>query len=113
MICDLAEVYHVYDYRELPVNTLATLVTGLRADSRTKMAINGAKVPTETLILAMIYDKLSQWIWMNTKDGQKRRNEPKSLVELFTSEPKESQVESFDTPEEFDRARQQILNGGG
>lgn len=111
MICDLAETYHIYNYRGLPVPTLATLVAGLRADSRTKMEINGAKAPTETLIMAMVYDKLSQWIWMNSKDGRKGINPPKSLVKLITSEPKRSTVTAYESGEDFDRARQRIIGG--
>lgn len=112
MICDLAETYHIYDYRELPVKTLATLVSGLRADSRVKMAINGAKVPTDTLLIAMIYDKLNLWIWGHTKDGSKKRNPPKSLVELLAHKEKKQDHESFETGEDFDAARRRIISGG-
>lgn len=111
MICDLAETYHVFNYRELPVKLLATLVAGLRADSRIKMAINGTKVPTETLIMASIYDRLNQWIWMNTKDGRDGANEPKSLVEALTSAEKENDLVSFDNGEDFDAAYQRIIGG--
>lgn len=112
MICDLAETYHIYDYRRLPVTTLAVFVAGLRANSRTKMEINGTRVPNETLIMAMTYDKLSRWVWMNSKDGAKGVNPPKSLAELLTAEPKEKDVVSFDDGDEFDRAYQRITQGG-
>lgn len=111
MICDLAETYHVFNYRELPVKLLATLVAGLRADSRTKMEINGAKAPTNTLIMAMIYDKLNQWVWLNSKEGRKGQNEPPSLVKLLTDKPKESKVQSYDSGEDFDLAYQRIVGG--
>lgn len=108
MICDLAETYHVFNYRELPVKLLATLVVGLRANSRTKMAINGMKVPMETLLMASIYDRLNCWIWMNTKDGRKKKNPPKSLAEMLSSE-KEKTNESFDSGEAFDEAYRRII----
>jgi hypothetical protein len=112
MICDLAETYHVFNYRELPVKLLATLVSGLRADSRTKMAINGTKVPTNTLLLAMIHDDLMRWMWMNTKDGRHQRNEPKSLAQqIMNPKPKEKDVVSFETGEDFDKARAKIIGG--
>lgn len=34
LLCDLAETYHIYSLRGLPARTLATLVSGLRADAR-------------------------------------------------------------------------------
>lgn len=34
LICDLAETYHVLDYRALPLKTAAALASGLRADAR-------------------------------------------------------------------------------
>lgn len=111
MICDLAETYHIYNYRELPVSLLATLVAGLRANSRTKMAINGTKIPMETLLMASIYDRLNSWIWMNTKEGRKGQNPPKSLLQMMTTEKKE-QNESFETGAEFDEAYQRIIRGG-
>ncbi len=111
LICDLAETYHIFNYRELPVDLLATLVTGLRQNSRVKMAINGTKVPTDTLIMALIYDKLSQWVWMHTKDGRKGMNPPSSLAKMLSEEKKEKTVRSFDSGEEFDAMRKRIIEG--
>lgn len=111
MICDLAETYHVFNYRELPVKLLATLVAGLRADSRTKMEINGAKAPTNTLIMALIFDKLNQWVWLNSKEGRKGVNPPPSLVEKLTSEPKQPKIQSYDSGDDFDAAYQRIIGG--
>ena len=111
MVCDLAETYHIYDYTKLPVQTLATFVTGLRQDSRTKMAINGMRVPTNTIIMAMTYDRVNQWLWMNSKDGRRNRNKPKSLAEALTSEPKEKTIEVFESGEEFDAMLKKIKEG--
>ena len=41
LICDLAETYHIYDMRSLPLQTVATLSAGLRDDSRIKMKAGG------------------------------------------------------------------------
>ena len=111
MICDLAETYHVFNYRELPVKLLATLVSGLRADSRVKMAINGTNVPTTTLIMAMTYDRINQWVWMNTKDGRRNKNKPASLAEALMAKPKEKTHEVFDSGEEFDAMLKKIKEG--
>ena len=34
LICDLAETYQIYDYRRLPVQTVAVFSLGLRDNSR-------------------------------------------------------------------------------
>lgn len=47
MICDLAEYYHIYDYKQLPVETLAILVYGLRDNSRIKMIIAESNITLE------------------------------------------------------------------
>lgn len=48
LICDLAETYHVFNYRELPVKLLATLSVGLRADSRIKLKISDMLLQKES-----------------------------------------------------------------
>ena len=111
MVCDLAETYHVYDYRKLPVETLVAFVTGLKADSRTKMAINGMRVPTNTLIMAMVYDRITQWVWMNSKDGRKGKNKPSSLAEVLSSTPKEKTIEVFESGADFDAMLKRIKEG--
>lgn len=34
LICDLAETYHILDYKQLPLRTVAVLASGLRQDAR-------------------------------------------------------------------------------
>lgn len=59
LLCDLAETYHIYDLRELPVETLAALSFGLREDSRIKMKIAGVRYVPAELLLAGICDNIS------------------------------------------------------
>lgn len=110
MVCDLAEYYHIYNYRELPVNYLATLVAGLRADSRTMQAISGTKFPLDITLLAAILDNVSILVWSKTKDAQKGRNKPKSVLEQLTTEKKPSKIVAFNSGADFDRAREAILD---
>lgn len=107
VICDFAETYHIYDYRGLPLRYAAVLASGLRDDSRIKMKMTKASVPTDTLLRAVIADAVNLLVWINTKDGQKGRHRPKSLVELMT-QPQENSIVSFHTIEEFERARRMI-----
>src|SRR5699024_11907585 len=51
LICDLAETYQIYDYRQLPPTRVAVFSIGLRDDSRIKMKASGQLVPMETLLL--------------------------------------------------------------
>ena len=58
LICDFAEEYHIYDFRNLPARTAAILAAGLRGDSRTKLKMSGLKYPVYVYLLAGIFDRL-------------------------------------------------------
>lgn len=107
LICDLAETYHIYDYRTIRPSMLATLAVGLRDNSRIKMKIIGEKVDINTQLLATIADRLSILIWQKTEDGHKGRNKPVSILESFNSKPKDNF--GFNTVEEFEAERKRIL----
>lgn len=106
LICDLAETYHIYDYKTLPAMLVASLAVGLRDDSRIKMKLSGAKAPTEIILLASMVDKLNLLVWAKTKDAEKGRNRPKSLLSIFY--PKETNNTTYRTGEEFLKARKQL-----
>ena len=105
LICDLAETYNILDYRALPARLLATLCCGLRDDSRIKIKLSGAKVPTDTLLLASAVDKLSFLAWSRTKDAEEGRNRPGSIVNILTGHTEEKDIMSFETAEEFETAK--------
>ena len=81
---------------------------GLRDDSRVKMEIAGIKITLEQTLLARIADDLSFQSWAQTKDGQKNRNRPKSVLKTLLEEKREDQHETFLTPEDFDKAWEKI-----
>lgn len=112
LICDLAEVYHIYDYESLPVKTVATFSLGLRAESRIKQKMSGSKVPLDTQLLALAVDSLNTLVWFRTEDGQKNRNRPKSVYRLLAEGDKEKATkgDAFESPEAFEKARRKILN---
>ena len=110
LICDFAETYHLYDYRELPARRAALLACGLRPESRIVQKISGAKAPTETMLLALIADALKILVWQNTRDGTKGRNKPTSIVEAILGEEKET-AEGFDSAAEFEAWRASMLGG--
>ena len=113
LICDLAEIYQIYDYRQLPPLRVAVFSCGLRDDSRIKMKINGQSVSNETLLLAGISDRLSMLVWFKTKDGQKGKNRPPSMVDMLTNKNKESDkdVVTFNSGKDFEKLRNSLIGG--
>ena len=115
LICDFAETYHILDYRALPLQTAAVLASGLRDNSRIKMRIAEVEVSPETALMAAAVDRLSLLVWAKTKDAETGTNRPESILAKITNrETKtDSDLQAFDTAEEFEAARQRIIQGGG
>lgn len=113
VICDLAETYNIYNYKDMPPLKVAVFCKGLRENSRIKLKIAGQKVCIETMLLASIVDRLGILIWSKTKDGQKGRNQPKSILESISKIAKEKETIVFNTSEEFEKVKRKILEKGG
>lgn len=81
LICDLAETYHIYDYKALPVQTLAALACGLRSDSRIKLKLAGIKEASNEVLLVQIFDilQLMRYQWF----ASKKDAPPKLLSDLL------------------------------
>lgn len=107
LICDLAETYHIYDYRSLPVKLVATLSAGLRDDSRIKLRGAGVPASQDTLLLATIADRIEAFRYGFSEDASKGINKPISLVETIFGETKTNQepdVMCFETSDDFEAA---------
>ena len=114
LICDFAETYHIFDYRALPLRTAAALASGLRRNSRIMIRMSGIGVDPDTLLLAAAVDRLSFLAWVKTKDGQKNRNRPKSIVaDLMGKNRKKDEYDAYESAEDFDAARARFLTTGG
>lgn len=113
LICDLAETYQIYDYKQLPLNEVAVFAYGLRDNSRIKQIMSNQIVPLETTLLASIVDRLSLSLWLQTKDGQKGVNRPASIAEMLTKNNKEERDERdylvFESGEDFENYRKALL----
>lgn len=110
LICDLAETYHIYDYKKLPLTKVAIFAIGLKDNSRIKMKLSGQLVPLETLLLAGILDRLSILLWGQTKDGQKGINRPSMIYDTLASRKgKETDVIVFSSGEDYEKTRSSIL----
>lgn len=115
LICDLAETYHIYDYRSLPLKTVATFSVGLRENSRIKMAMANIKYSFDTMLLASILDNLNVRTWAMSKDGQNGVNKPKSIVDrlLGVEEADNNDAMTFDSGQAFEEMRRKLLEKGG
>lgn len=113
LICDLAETYQIYDYKQLPLNQVAVFAYGLRDDSRIKQIMSDQIVSLEITLLANIVDRLSISLWLQTKDGQKGVNRPTSIAEMLTKNNKEERDERdylvFESGEDFENYRKSLL----
>lgn len=98
LICDLAEVYGIFDYKKYPVTLIGTLAYGLREDSRIKLKISDQPVSNDTLLLAHIADrlgvmitdkKLYSFVDSLCKDG---KQEKKTVKGYKTSEDFEAEL---------------------
>lgn len=115
LICDLAETYHIFDYRSLPLSTVGIFACGLREDSRIMMKLSGTKVSLNNLLLSAIADNTSCIAWLNSSDGYMGINRPNSIVKaLSEDEDKEkSDIRSFSSGEEFTDEWNRLAGGGG
>ena len=110
LICDFAETYHLTDYRALPPTKAAALAVGLRENSRVKLHMAGQQWPMDTLLLAAIADRLSLLLWLGTKDAERGRNRPASiLAQLMGGGSDPTRPTSFDSGEAFEHRRRELL----
>ena len=108
LICDLAETYGVYDYRALPLQTVATLGLGLSYNSRIKQRMAGITVPFDTFLLAQAVDNLSLLCWLNSEDGAKNRNRP-PLISARLRVVEDKDTGRYADPTDFELARMRLL----
>ena len=112
LICDFAETYRIYDYKQLPARKAAVFASGLRDNSRIKMKMAGMNTDPKTVLLAAIADRVGTLAWMQSKDGAKGRNRPTSiLAKILEEQKKEVDVAAFENGEAFERERNRILKG--
>nr|WP_273478494.1 DUF5361 domain-containing protein [Ignavigranum ruoffiae] len=109
LICDLAETYHIYDYKQLPLSTVAVFASGLSNNSRIKLKMNGLKISLETMFLAQILDDLNILVWSKTKDAKNGKNKPKSIYRMLVDEPEERKELAFESGEDFLNTRNKLL----
>ena len=112
LICDFAETYHIYDYRSLPVELVATYAVGLRDDSRIKIKMSGMKISFDKYLIAGLFDKVNWLCWTKTKDATHNSNMPTRILDLLldlNAKSNNDDLMSYDSPDAFEEARRQLL----
>lgn len=109
LICDLAETYHIFDYKRLSLKQVATFSVGLKNDSRIKLKIAGLDYSIDTLLQGMMVDSLNFLAWAQTEAAQKNENRPQSVLNALLGKEDNTHVNGFATGEEFEAMRKQIL----
>lgn len=90
----------------MPVRLVSTLTAGLSVDSRVQKALRGNKTSLNSALLAMIADELNLWIWAH---GKKNARKPESIFEKLTQQEKPIEVEGFESSEEFEKRRAELI----
>ncbi len=83
---------------------MATLACGLSEDSRSKRRLTGTRIKLDTLLIASLVDRVSVLAWRQTKDGQRGKRPPESVVRMLLSPPKVREELAFDSVEAFEAA---------
>lgn len=109
LVCDMAETYHIFDYRALPPFLAARLACGLRENSRSMMRLSGNRIEMRDALLAAVLDRVSFLAWAQTRDGQKNRNRPASVLNRLMQEADNDRPAAYASGEDFEKARQRIL----
>lgn len=108
MICDLAETYQIYNYKQLPPSYIAILAKGLNNDSRIKRSFTGLEVTDDYLLQSLIFDRLNLLLWMF--GSSKGSDEPISYYEqLVNGKRSTEQTTGFESSEEFESKRNELL----
>ena len=113
LICDFAETYRIYNYKSIPLQMVGTFACGLRPDSRIGMRISDSKLTTDQTLLALVADNTRAIAWLNSSDGAKGINRPKSIVDALAREKKtaDSTMETFETGQDFDDEWRRLTGG--
>ena len=112
-VCDMAEFYGILEPDALPPLTLAMKkILSIALALCLMLALAGRKTDTRTLLMAAAVDRLSLLAWMQTKDGVKGRNRPKSIAEMLTRD--EEKAQKFSVPaDELLETIERIKQGTG
>lgn len=96
------------DWRALPLRLAATLAAGLPEESRSLRRLSGRTVRFETELLAYAADRLTQMVWWMHGESSKP---PSVVADLHGVPESESNVQCYDSAEEFEAALRAAQGG--
>lgn len=98
-------------WRTLPLRLAATLAAGLPEDSRSMLKLRGLRISNETQLLAAAADSLIRLEWRLF--GREGSTMPPSILADLMELPERdsSDVQSYDSPEEFETALAALKGG--
>lgn len=98
-------------WRTLPLRLAATLAAGLPAESRSMLKLRGLRISNETQLLASAADSLIRLEWRLF--GREGSTMPPSILASLMELPERdsSDVQSYDSPEEFEAAVAALKGG--
>ena len=105
-ICDMAQYYHIYDWRSYPLSLILTLTYGLPKESRTMRILSNQKYTTEELLLATGVDALRLIWWSKTEDGQNNQNRPTLFLDILLGREEQEEFIVFDSVESYEKSRE-------
>lgn len=106
--CDLAQTYHILDYRRLPLRAAAVFACGLPSDSRIMRKLAGVELTSEIFLLASIADRLGAISWQIA--GDKRAERPRSILQTLLGGDAEA-PRRYTSSADFDAAWSAINRG--
>lgn len=98
LMCDFAETYHIYDYKALPVFYAGALASGLGDNSRIKIKARKETAPRETLLMAVIADRLAI---LDYKISGAKGKPPQMISDLFIEADESETPDKFATGADF------------
>ena len=111
LICDFAETYHIYDWRQLPARFVATLAAGLGPDSRIIRKLSGVPARLDHLLLAIIADACTLSVWQRSKAAAEGTPPPPSLYQTLFGRRDAGRQGGFADGAEFDAWREKMIGG--
>ena len=105
-----SQYYHILDGRALPLHLAATLAAGLPEASRSLLKLSSQTVPLETLLQAETVDTLHLLYWRLCVG---KGAAPQLILDGLQGREggSASDVQSFDSPEEFEAAMRAVEGG--
>jgi hypothetical protein len=113
LVCDFAETYSIYNWRDLPGRYAATLAAGLRHGSRIRMEAEGVKSDMDTSLLAMIHDDITSVLYVMAKT-HKKGHVPKPdyisdrVIHGDKKEASKGDYQGFDEADDYEKTWEKI-----